>query len=433
MKIFIDNSPLTQSVCGVQRYAECIIPRLVGKLPEGSVKLCPVEAIIEFYKYQGYFDESLVSNFNFYDRLVSKAYCHLKDEVNAINKYIKESSVKRGFLQKKVKREGLRFSKDLMKIMFFEKKILREAIKDVDIYHILYNYFPDEIKKSSKIKRFITVHDIIPAVRPDLIVQSKKTPFQKQIQQFKELSNQEVIFTDSEYSKQDLCNFNRNVDPANVHVTLLAASDSFKKASDSEVQQVRIKFKIPNQGRYILSTLTGDPKKNMPRVVAAFEELLDAEKLQDLYLVLFGSLKTADLSVINKLPSRIKDKVILPGYVDDEEVSFLHSGALCFCFPSLYEGFGIPVLEAMQCGAPVITSNVSSLPEVAGDAAILVDPLDTSALCQAFLNLYNDRELCQILSLKGIQHAKSFTWDACVDKMIEVYKAHSSSSNLNLG
>ncbi|OAI50952.1 hypothetical protein AYO37_00605 [Opitutia bacterium SCGC AG-212-L18] len=352
------------------------------------------------------------------------------DEINSINKYIKESPIKDGLFQKKIKRELLRLSKDLIKIIFCQRKIFKEIIKDIDIYHVLYNYFPDEIKKSNKIKKFITVHDVIPAIRSDLIVQNKKTPFQKQVQQFKELSNQEIIFTVSEYSKWDLCNFNKNIDPSNVHVTYLAASDSFKKASEKQVREVRAKFKIPNEAYYILSTSTGDPKKNMPRVVDAFKELLDAEGICDLYLVLFGSPKTADLLIINKLPSFVRDKIILLGFVGDEELSFLHSGALCFCFPSLYEGFGIPVLEAMQCGAPVITSNVSSLPEVAGDAAILVNPLDTGALCQAFLNLYNDRELCKALSIKGIQHAKSFTWDACVDKMIEVYKAHSSSLNL---
>lgn len=428
MKIFIDNSPLTQSVCGVYRYAASIIPLLVNKLPENSIKLCPIESIIEFHDHQNHFDPFLISSFTQYDKLISKTYCMIINEIKLINKHIKEHPIKDKFVAKKIKRELLRFSKSLTKLAFSESKIIKEAIKDIDIYHNLYNCFPDEIKAANGIKRFITVHDVIPAVRPDLIVNSHKKPFQKQIQQFNKLGNKEIIFTVSQFSKDDLCSFNKNVDPSNVYVTHLAASDIFKKAEEGDIQRTRNKFKIPNGTRYILSTLTSDPKKNMPFVVAGFEELLKSEKFHDLYLVLFGGLRTADLTIINKLPSNIRDKVILTGYVDDEEMAILHSGALCFCFPSLYEGFGIPVLEAMQCGTPVITSNVSSLPEVAGDAAILIDPLDKDALIQAFLTLYKDPELRQTLIQKGQEQAKKFSWDDCVDKMIGVYKAHSNSS-----
>lgn len=426
MKILIDNSPLTQAVCGVHRYAACIIPLLIKNLPENTIKLCPIENVIEFHKHNFHFDNSLHYSFNSYDKLVSKIYCIIVDEIGLINKKIKECPSNDWFVSKKTKRELLRLLKELTNIAFHQEKIIKEAIKDIDIYHALYNCFPEEIKGIEKIKKFITVHDVIPAVRPDLLINSNKAPFQKQIQQFKELSNKEIIFTVSEYSKNDLCNFNKNIDPANVHVTPLAASENFKRAAENDIQQIRQKLKIPNHANYVLSTLTSDPKKNMPFVIAAFEELLISEKLDDLYLVLFGSLKTADLSFLNNLPIHIKSKVILPGYVNDEEVSALHSGAFCFCFPSLYEGFGIPVLEAMQCGAPVITSNVSSLPEIAGDAAILIDPLDKDALCQSFLNIYKDPNLRQSLATMGIQQAKKFSWDACVEKMIEGYKRHCS-------
>lgn len=425
MKILIDDSPLTQSVCGVYRYAACIIPLLIKKLPESSIKLCPIESIIEFHNHQHHFDPFLASSFSKYDKFVSKTYCSIINEINLINKHIKENPNKDKIVAKKIKRELLRLSKSLAKLAFSESKIIKEAIKDIEIYHNLYNCFPDEVKKSNSIKKFITVHDVIPAVRPDLIVNSRKHAFQKQIQQFSELGNKEIIFTVSQFSKDDLCNFNKNVDPSNVYVTHLAAGDIFKKAEEGDIQQIRAQFKIPNDARYILSTLTSDPKKNMPFVVAGFEELLKSENFHDLYLVLFGGLKTADLTIINKLPSNIRNKIILTGYVNDEEMAILHSGALCFCFPSLYEGFGIPVLEAMQCCTPVITSNVSSLPEVAGDAAILIDPLDKDALIQAFLSLYKGPELRQTLIQKGQEQAKKFSWDACTDIMIDVYKAHS--------
>ena len=426
MKILIDNSPLTQDVCGIYRYAECIIPRLIKKLPENSIKLCPVETIMEFYKNKQLVDPSLYSGFSKLDKNLSKAYCELKNRMNLINKGIKEGR-SQYILRDKLERELLRLFKGLVSVIFPENKIIKGATKDIDIYHNLYNYFPDEIKKSKTIKKCITVMDIIPAVRPDLVTNSKKSPFQKQIQQFKELTNEEIIFTISEYSKYDLCNFNKKINPSNVHVTYLAADEKFKPAEKEEIQAVRAKYKIPVAGQYIFSTLTSDPKKNMPFVIKGFEELIRSDNIDDLYLVLSGNIRIANMDVINDLDSDIRSRVILTGYVEDEDVSVLHSGSLCFCFPSLYEGFGIPVLEAMQCGTPVITSNVSSLPEIAGDAAILIDPLDRDALVQAMLNLYKDSNLRKVLSNKGLEQAKKFSWDFCTDKMVEVYKKYSNS------
>lgn len=112
----------------------------------------------------------------------------------------------------------------------------------------------------------------------------------------------------------------------------------------------------------------------------------------------------------------------MPGYVADADLPALYSAATAFVYPSLYEGFGLPPLEAMACGTPVITSSVSSLPEVVGEAAILVDPKDVGALASALQRILKDRQLREELSRRGRERAKLFTWDQTAEKTLEVYR-----------
>ena len=107
----------------------------------------------------------------------------------------------------------------------------------------------------------------------------------------------------------------------------------------------------------------------------------------------------------------LEDNIIFTGFIQDDDLAYLFSGARAFCFPSLYEGFGLPVLEAMACGCPVITSNTSSLPEVAGDAALLVDPEDTQDISKAMTRLLTDDDLFNDLSVKSIDQSKNFSWE----------------------
>jgi glycosyltransferase involved in cell wall biosynthesis len=119
----------------------------------------------------------------------------------------------------------------------------------------------------------------------------------------------------------------------------------------------------------------------------------------------------------------LRDHVLFTGFVDDDDLPDLYRGALLFVYPSLYEGFGLPVLEAMACGIPVVTSNSSSLPEVAGDAALLVDPRQPEALAAAMTSIIHDGGLRQALRSKGLVRARAFSWDAVAQKTLEVYRA----------
>ena len=118
----------------------------------------------------------------------------------------------------------------------------------------------------------------------------------------------------------------------------------------------------------------------------------------------------------------IKKRIIITGYIPDEDLAALYSGALAFVYPSFYEGFGLPHLEAMQCGVPVITSNTCSLPEVVGDAGIMVDPTDADALCHSMLEIYNKSSLREAMSLKSIERAKQFSWEKCTQETLAAYK-----------
>ncbi len=125
--------------------------------------------------------------------------------------------------------------------------------------------------------------------------------------------------------------------------------------------------------------------------------------------------------------SLLKNHVIFAGYIPDHDLSAIYSGALAFVYPSLYEGFGLPPLEAMQCGTPVITSNTSSLPEVVGDAGLMINPTNRDDLCQAMLNLINNSKLRNQLSQKGIDRATQFSWSKCATETIKVYETANKS------
>ena len=190
-------------------------------------------------------------------------------------------------------------------------------------------------------------------------------------------------------------------------------------------------------GPYLLYVGTLHPRKNLVRLVQAFSSLLKALRrntgdaswndtktspsLPNLQLVLAGKRGWLYDDIVSQVQQEgLSERVLLPGYVPDAHLPALLSGAMAFVFPSLYEGFGFPVLEAMACGTPVICSNVSSLPEVAGDAALLIDPLDTESLAQALYQVVTQPELCGRLVEQGFNQAKKFSWQRCAQDTLRV-------------
>lgn len=186
---------------------------------------------------------------------------------------------------------------------------------------------------------------------------------------------------------------------------------------DVAKQHVRSKFGIDDDYILYTGTLTL-PQKNLLRLVDAYHALtLKGVRHQ---LVMTGG-KGKDAHLIHQKVAELGlgQRVLFTGYTPDEDLPYLYSAATVFCFPSLYEGFGLPVLESMACGCPVVTSNSSSLCEVSGDAALLVDPLDSGAIAEAVCTLITHDELRTEYSAKGLERARQFSWDRAGKQLLD--------------
>ena len=227
----------------------------------------------------------------------------------------------------------------------------------------------------------------------------------------------------SQSTKDDLCNYAK-IDPSHVFVTPLAASNLFYPCLDSgQISVIKSKYGIPDMP-YILSLCTLEPRKNIDRTIRCFVQLIKEQHINDLNLVLVG-VKGWDFERIFseiEYASSIRDRIIVTGYVQDQDLAAIYSRAMMFVYPSLYEGFGLPPLEAMQCGVPVITSNTSSLPEVVGDAGIMVDPSDDESLSLAIFDIYSQPFLRKSLSAKSLERAKLFSWERCAQLTVAAYE-----------
>ena len=297
-----------------------------------------------------------------------------------------------------------------------------QKISHNNIYHSPFYPLPTYLDKNKHIRKFLTVYDLIPVLFSHFFEFNEDHVVKKAVEGI-ELDGWAICISNS--TKNDLCNYLKYLDPDKVFVTHLAASDLFYLCSDSKlIANVKSKYSIPSHTPYILSLSTLEPRKNIELTIRCFAQLVEQEKIKDLNLVLVGA-KGWNYDKIfeemTNLPS-LQDRIIITGYVADEDLAALYSGALAFVYPSFYEGFGLPPLEAMQCGVPVITSNTSSLPEVVGDAGILISPTDADSLCQSILNIHNKPSLREAMSLKSIEQAKQFSWEKCTQETIKAYK-----------
>jgi glycosyltransferase involved in cell wall biosynthesis len=177
--------------------------------------------------------------------------------------------------------------------------------------------------------------------------------------------------------------------------------------------------KLPR--KYFLFVGTLEPRKNLRAILGAFS-LLDIDS-EDVDLVIVGNIGWKTKDEMNLLGThRHRSRIHLPGYVDDARLSFIYQSALCLLYPSLYEGFGFPILEAMTYGVPVITSNVSSMPEVAGDAALLVDPHDEKGLADAMKKILVNDDMRKIMISKGCDRAREFSWKRCAEETLGIFE-----------
>ena len=301
-----------------------------------------------------------------------------------------------------------------------------KAWQKADVFHTPHSAVPDELREFSKVAVVQTIYDMIPFLLPDTLTAEYQEYYGDIVRR---IQPSDRVVTISQSAKDDFCAY-KKFDPARVTVIPLAADRAlFHPVSDQERQaQVRARYGIP-PGPYLLSVCTFEPRKNLRHVIRSFVALAQAQPdLADVNLVLAGGRGWMFEPILAELAqsSALRHRIITTGYVDDADLAPLYSGALGFLYLSRYEGFGLPPLEAMQCGTPVIAANTSSLPEVVGDAGITLAPDDQDGLCQAMADLCRDEALRGKLTARSMERARHFSWEENVRQTVNVYLAASA-------
>jgi glycosyltransferase involved in cell wall biosynthesis len=294
-------------------------------------------------------------------------------------------------------------------------------LENADIYHSPHTPFPEAVHRHPRLKKFLTLHDFIPLKNPGYYPRDMR-PFMDNVLAC--LTPDNFAFCVSEATRNDALNFS-SLSPEHVFVTPLAADEKyFYPVRDAaQVAAVHRRYQIPD-APYFLALSAQDPHKNFPHLIRCFGALAESGEIKNVNLVIVGANPARNPEVtetLEKFP-RLRSKIVLPGFVPDEDLAAIYSGARAFLFPSLAEGFGIPPLEAMQCGTPVIASNTTSIPEVVGDAGILLPPTDQDAWCQALLDMDRNESLRNALRQKSLERCKLFSWQRFIDETLRGYR-----------
>jgi glycosyltransferase involved in cell wall biosynthesis len=270
----------------------------------------------------------------------------------------------------------------------------------------------------SNTKVVVTIHDLSCFVYPQHHTEANYQFVTRNVHQAARRAS--VIIADSQSTKREVMRF-LHVPEEKIKVVYLAASETFnEKRSPESIAQIKSKYRIDKP--YIFALGSVEPRKNLPSALIAFKALLETKKIDYQFVIAGGKgwKNEAFYRLLKKLS--IDANLVMTGYVPEEDLPALYQGAEVFVYPSLYEGFGLPVLEAMASGTPVITSNTSSLPEVAGDAALLVNPLEVVEIYETMEALATRPELSRDLRAKGKIQSNTFSWEKSARKTLEAYR-----------
>jgi glycosyltransferase involved in cell wall biosynthesis len=283
-----------------------------------------------------------------------------------------------------------------------------------DVYHAPHYVLPPAVRCRS----VVTIHDCIHLMFPQYLPNKAAYAYAR-ASMWAAARRSDRILTVSEASKRDILSL-FNVKPEKIVVVYNAIDEHFSTTpSEEHVARIRERYQLDH--KFVLYVGNIKPHKNLVRLIEAFSELRRTH--DDLKLLIIGD-------EISKLPAlrravhrhKLHKHVRFLGYLKDDTLTVLYRLASVFVFPSLYEGFGLPPLEAMASGTPVVTSNVSSLPEVTGDAAVLVDPYDVDSIGNGIRRILDDPRLAEELRIKGLKRAREFSWERSVEKTQRVYR-----------
>jgi glycosyltransferase involved in cell wall biosynthesis len=296
-----------------------------------------------------------------------------------------------------------RFRREIVKSLYY-------LSKHVDVIH--YPTHMETPLRWTACPTVLTFYDLVPLVHPETSTEGIIEKFDRCVGRLRYI---DALITISEFSKMEMVN-RLGLDPEKITVCYPGVDEHFFIARADE----GIVRKYSGGSHYVLFVGTLEPRKNVEVLIEAFRAI----RRPGMKLILAGN-EGWGIDRIRRRISELglKDQVILPGYVPEEDLPHLYRGAEVFVYPSGYEGFGIPVVEAMAAGAPVITSDVSSLPEVAGNDAILVSPVDVVGIAEAISAVLENDHLRGDLRARGVKRAGEFSWDRCADRVLSVYRA----------
>lgn len=300
---------------------------------------------------------------------------------------------------------------------FFESAYLpyNTLKNNLDIYHIPQNGIG--LSEDLSCIKISTIHDLIPYIMPETVGRGYLLKFLKSMPAIVEKSD--AIITVSEYSKKDLLKF-FPINPDKIYVTPLAANKNYKIMNKEYCYSYLLNnYNIKN--KFILYIGGFSQRKNVKALIYAFSKIKNSFS-KPVNLVIVGSNKD-DLNNLKVLCDRLRisKDVIFTGYVKEIELPIFYNACEVFAYPSLYEGFGLPPLEAMSCGAPVVTSDTSSIPEVVKDNGILINPFKNSEIEDALWKVLSDETLRNDLIAKGIKNSAAFSWRKTAEKTLDIY------------
>lgn len=299
------------------------------------------------------------------------------------------------------------------------REALDRVLGDLDVFHV----WAWDVCTAPRARHVITLTDVIPILYANLFSDEfvKRTQFGLEFARW----HADRVVAISNFTKEELVRV-AGVEREKIAVIYPGVRSIFTTVDTHVVRQVRRRYGIEHVP-YVLSVGFLDPRKNVIAHLRAFERLVADKAFSKLQLVLAGPESHATPGVAAELASTpVRDRVHVTGFVSDADLIALLNGASAFLYCSAYEGFGFPVLEAMACGAPVVTSNTTSLAEISGDAALLVDPADFDQIAGAVRRLLTDSALADSLKTRGYVRAAQFSWAKCAREHIRLYRDCSS-------
>lgn len=269
-------------------------------------------------------------------------------------------------------------------------------------------------------KKVVTIHDMVVKAYPETVRFRTKHLLNTGMK--KSMKRADVIITDSEFSKSEIEKYFPQYSHKVQVVYCGVNSDKFYPVEDNSVIE-KVKKSLDIEGEYFLYLGTIEPRKNLERLIEAYSLLLKKDENVP-RLVMAGGKGWLNSNIYQKVVElKLEKYVQFTKYIPDEDLCPLINGATAFVFPSIYEGFGMPPLEAMACGVPVVCSKEASLPEVVGDCAVMIDAYDPQSIADGMYRIYSDKALADELRVRGLQRAKEFTWHRFSEKLHGIYEA----------